>query len=115
MGTAMYQPDDDLSPLCPEDLYRVCRWAEDRLVNAVTPFAIRLQGEMAGGMCGDHTLAAAQWAVTRVLAAVEEIRRIVQNRRIPSGGDLSLTSQYAPPIPKEMPRAAGRPEASRAD
>ncbi len=111
----MYQPDDDLSPLCPEDLSRVCRWAEDRLVNAVTPLAIRLQGEMAGGVCADHTLVAAQWAVSRVLAAVEEIRRIIQSRRIPSKSDLLLAPQLASPAPKEMPRPAGRSEAPRAD
>ncbi len=75
--------DDDLTALRPDDLHRVCRWVEDRLINAVTPLAIRLQLDMPGGACVDHTLLAAQWAVKRVLAAVDEVRRIVDGTRDP--------------------------------
>ena len=32
----MNRNDIDLNTLCPEDLRRVCRWVEDRFVNAVT-------------------------------------------------------------------------------
>jgi hypothetical protein len=67
--------EDDLEKLSPDDLRRVCRWAEDRFVNAVTPLAVQLQlDERTGG--GEHTLAAARWAVRRILDAIDEVRRI---------------------------------------
>lgn len=71
----MYLLDDDLTRLRPEDLHRVCRWAEDRLINAVTPLVIRLQNQKSpGGPQRDQVLLAAQRAVNQVLAAVEEVR-----------------------------------------
>jgi hypothetical protein len=71
----MYLLDDDLTTLRPEDLQRVCRWAEDRLINAVTPLVIRLQDQKPpGGLQRDQVLLAAQRAVNQVLAAVEEVR-----------------------------------------
>jgi hypothetical protein len=68
--------EEDLEKLSPDDLRRVCRWAEDRLVNAVTPLAVQLQMDARVESRGDHTLAAARWAVFRILEAVDEVRRI---------------------------------------
>jgi hypothetical protein len=68
--------EEDLEKLSPDDLRRVCRWAEDRLVNAVTPLAVQLQMDTRVESRGDHTLAAARWAVFRILEAVDEVRRI---------------------------------------
>jgi len=69
--------DDVLTSLAPEDLGRVRRWIEDRFINAVCPLAIHLNNlEMSWMLGADRTLQEAQRAVERVLAAVEEIRRI---------------------------------------
>ena len=68
--------DDALTNLPPEDLGRVRRWIEDRFINAVCPLAIRLNLEMPWILSADRTLQEAQRAVERVLAAVEEIRRM---------------------------------------
>ena len=68
--------DDALASLAPEDLGRVRRWIEDRFINAVCPLAFRLNREMPWMLSADRTLQEAQHAVERVLAAVEEIRRI---------------------------------------
>ena len=72
----MHTIEEDLEKLSPDDLRRVCRWAEDRLVNAVTPLAVQLQMDARVESRGDHTLAAARWAVFRILEAVDEVRRI---------------------------------------
>ena len=69
-------PNDDLSSLGREDLARVCRWAEDRLINAVTPLDARLQMQCPGTIRADVVYQEAQRAVQRVLAAVEEVRAI---------------------------------------
>ena len=68
--------DDVLTNLPPEDLGRVRLWIEDRFINAVCPLAIRLNLEMPWMLSADRTLQEAQRAVERVLAAVEEIRRL---------------------------------------
>lgn len=68
--------DDVLASLAPEDLGRVRRWIEDRFINAVCPLAIHLNREVPWMLSADRTLQEAQRAVERVLAAVEEIRRI---------------------------------------
>jgi hypothetical protein len=81
--------EEDLANLSPDDLQRVCRWAEDRLVNAVTPLALHLQLDERGESREGHTLAAARWAVIRILEAVEEVRRI-------SGDGGSGTRSVAP-------------------
>lgn len=79
----MYLLDDDLTRLRPEDLHRVCRWAEDRLINAVTPLVIRLQNQKPpGGPQRDQVLLAAQRAVNQVLAAVEEVRWIAGEAKL---------------------------------
>jgi len=72
----MQRSDDVLAHLAPEDLGRVRRWIEDRFVNAVCPLAIRLNLEMPWMLRADRTLQEAKRAVDRVLAAVEEVRRI---------------------------------------
>jgi len=68
--------DDVLANLAPEDLGRVRRWIEDRFINAICPLAIHLNRELPWMLSADRTLQEAQHAVERVLAAVEEIRRI---------------------------------------
>ena len=80
--------DDDLSKLSAEDLARVCRFAEDRFLNAITPLDIRLQQEVPGSIRADQTLRAAQGAVKRVLAAVNEVRmalKIALDRQVGNG------------------------------
>jgi hypothetical protein len=73
---------DDLSKLNPTDLERVVRWVEDRMINAITPLDVYLQQEMPGSLRADRTLQAAQVAVRKVMAAVEEVRRMAEcNRR----------------------------------
>jgi len=72
----MHFTDDVLANLAPEDLGRVRRWIEDRFINAVCPLAFHLNREMPWMLGADRTLQEAQRAVERVLAAVEEIRRI---------------------------------------
>jgi hypothetical protein len=72
--------DDDLSKLSPEDLRRVRRWVEDRMINAIYPLSIRLQMEMPGTMGADLTLQEARGAVDRVMEAVEEVRKLAAGR-----------------------------------
>lgn len=68
--------DDDLKHLAPEDLGRVRRWVEDRFVNAVCPLVVRLRLSLPEKLRSDDTLLVAQVAVQRVLAAVDEVRRM---------------------------------------
>jgi len=68
--------DVSLASLRPEDLGRVRSWIEDRFINAVCPLALRLNMEMPWLLTKDRTLQEAQRTIDRVLAAVEEIRRI---------------------------------------
>jgi len=68
--------DDSLTSLKPEDLVRVRSWIEDRFINAVCPLALRLNMEMPWLLSKDRTLQEAQRTIDRVLAAVEEVRRI---------------------------------------
>ena len=68
--------DDSLASLKPEDLGRVRSWIEDRFINAVCPLALRLNMEMPWLLSKDRTLQEAQRTIDRVLAAVEEVRRI---------------------------------------
>ena len=68
--------DDSLASLRPEDLGRVRSWIEDRFINAVCPLALRLNMEMPWLLSKDRTLQEAQRTIDRVLAAVEEVRRI---------------------------------------
>jgi hypothetical protein len=72
----MQYADDSLASLRPEDLGRVRSWIEDRFINAVCPLALRLNMEMPWLLSKDRTLQEAQRTIDRVLAAVEEVRRI---------------------------------------
>jgi len=72
----MQYADDSLASLRPEDLGRVRSWIEDRFINAVCPLALRLNMEMPWLISKDRTLQEAQRTIDRVLAAVEEVRRI---------------------------------------
>ena len=92
--------EEDLEKLSQDDLRRVCRWAEDRLVNAVTPLAVQLQMDARVESRGDHTLAAARWAVFRILEAVDEVRRIS------SDGISTVTSFARPQSIGSAPRLA---------
>jgi hypothetical protein len=67
--------DDDLSKLSPEDLARVCRWVEDRMINAITPLDVRLQAHgLPGVMACDPVYQDAKKAVERIRTAVQEVR-----------------------------------------
>ena len=72
----MHHSDEALAKLRPEDLGRVRSWIEDRFVNAVCPLALRLNMEMPWLLSKDSTLQEAQRTIERVLAAVDEVRRI---------------------------------------
>ena len=72
----MHCSDEALVKLHPDDLVRVRSWIEDRFLNAVCPLALRLNMEMPWLLSKDSTLQEAQRTIDRVLAAVEEIRRI---------------------------------------
>jgi hypothetical protein len=72
----MFSLDDDLKNLAPEDLGRVRRWVEDRFVNAVCPLMVQLRLSMPENVPFDSTHQVAQVAVERVLAAVDEVRRM---------------------------------------
>jgi hypothetical protein len=76
MEQRVFSLDDDLKHLAPEDLARVRRWVEDRFVNAVCPLAVQLRLSMPENVCFDSTRQVALVAVERVLAAVDEVRRI---------------------------------------
>ena len=76
MEESMLSLDDDLKHLASEDLGRVRRWIEDKFVNAVCPLVVRLRLAVPERVYTDHTLMAAQVAVDRVLAAVDEVRRM---------------------------------------
>ena len=76
MEQQMLSLDDDLKQLAPEDLNRVRRWVEDRFVNAVCPLAVRLRLSMPESLRSDCTLQTALVAVERVMAAVDEVRRM---------------------------------------
>jgi len=72
----MHYSDDSLAGLRPEDLGRVRSWIEDRFINAVCPLALRLNMETPLQLSKDRTLQEARRTVDRVLALVEEVRRI---------------------------------------
>jgi hypothetical protein len=80
-------PDCDLSRLSPEDLARVRHWAEDRILNAITPLSFRLQcrGEAClapteSAMACDKVLQAATRAVERLENIVAEVRALHDGR-----------------------------------
>lgn len=75
-GGVMLYSDDALTNLKPEDLGRVRSWIEDRFLNAVCPLALRLNLETPWVLSEDRTLQEAQRTIEKVLAAVEEVRRI---------------------------------------
>ncbi len=81
MDQHMLGLDDDLKRLAPEDLDRVRRWVEDRFINAVCPLALRLRLSVPEHLRSDHTLQVAMVAVERVMAAVDEVRRIGSETR----------------------------------
>ncbi len=64
-------------------------------MNAVTPLAVQLQMDARVESHGDHTLAAARWAVFRILEAVDEVRRISSDGA--SAGTSFVLSQDAGP------------------
>ena len=68
--------DLDLSKLSPDDRRRVCRWVEDRIINAITPFDVHLQREAPVVIESDPTLQAGQHAVKQLMVAVDEVRRL---------------------------------------
>jgi hypothetical protein len=72
----MHYADDSLAGLRPEDLGRVRSWIDDRFINAVCPLALRLNMETPLQLSKDRTLQEARRTVDRVLALVEEVRRI---------------------------------------
>jgi len=74
--------DDALASLTPEDLGRVRSWIEDRFLNAVCPLALRLKMETPLLLSTDRTLQEAQRTIARVLAAVEEVRRLDEQSNV---------------------------------
>jgi hypothetical protein len=68
--------DCDLRKLALEDLAIVRRWAEDRLINAVTSLDIRLQLQQPGVLACDLTCQEARRTVERILGIVEEVRKL---------------------------------------
>ena len=78
----MVEFDLDLSKLSLDDRRRVCRWAEDRIINAIAPFDVHLQREAPVVIESDPTLQAGQHAVARLMDAVDEVRRVAGIRSI---------------------------------
>jgi hypothetical protein len=72
----MVELDHDLSKLSPEDRRLVCRWAEDRIINAIAPLAVHLQREAPVVIESDPTLQAGRHAVGQLMRAVNEIREL---------------------------------------
>ena len=72
--------DVDLSRLSPSDLALVRRWAEDRLINAVTPLDIRLQLEQPGVLACDLTCQEARRTVERIVGIVDEVRALAERK-----------------------------------
>jgi hypothetical protein len=70
----------DLEALSPADRIRVCRWAEDRFVNAIAALKVRLSLECPGVLAADKTLQCAQRSVTLVMTGVDEIRTLAGGR-----------------------------------
>jgi hypothetical protein len=77
--------DDDLSKLSAEDLRRVCRFVEDRFVNAVAPLDMELQRAAVQRATSnverrtDLVYQRARYTVDRVLQIVGEVRGLMQN------------------------------------
>jgi hypothetical protein len=74
-------PDDDLSHLSPEDRQRVRAWAEDRLINAITPLRWQLQRLSTLERTASPALIAARDAVMHVMAAIDEARAAAETKR----------------------------------
>ena len=72
----MTDPIEEIAALSLDQRRAVCRWAEDRFVNAIQPLAVTLQRESPVNMGCDRTLQVAQQAVERVMERVNEIRRV---------------------------------------
>jgi hypothetical protein len=68
-------PLEDVAALSLDQRRAVCRWVEDRFVNAIQPLALRLQRESPVNMGCDETLQVAQRAVEHVMEHVNEIRQ----------------------------------------
>lgn len=77
-------PDCDLSKLAPDDLVRVLRWVEDRMINAIAPLDMRLSLEPPGAMDCDKTLQAGKRACARVMEHIAELRRLAGEGSHPS-------------------------------
>ena len=91
--------DDDLSKLAPEDLRRVCRWVEDRMINAVTPLDMELQRQVPGMMAADVVYQRARRAVDRVVQIVGEVRALARGddgRRTTDDGRMVRPPSVAP-------------------
>jgi hypothetical protein len=67
-------PDDDITKLRREDLQIVLAWAQDRLLNAITPLDARLQMESPGVMACDKALQAGVHTCRKIRAAVDELK-----------------------------------------
>ena len=72
--------DDRLEVLVTEDLRRVLRWSEDRLLNIVTPLDIHLQRQMPGVIAADPALQCARKTVERIIAVVDEVRMLLKKK-----------------------------------
>jgi len=111
--------DCDLRKLSPTDLALVRRWAEDRLINAVTPLDIRLQLEpltrnfsaaqtrvpvvchgdipcQGGVLACDLTCQEARRTVERILGIVEEVRGLAERKA--HGAERRKADQSCPQI-----------------
>ena len=95
--------DTDLSRLSPTDLARVRRWAEDRLINAITPLDIRLQMQMPGVMAADNVYREARRTVERILGIVEEVRDLAERKA--HGAERRKADQETPDLmPLQNPK-----------
>ncbi len=106
-------PDCDLSRLAPEDIARVRRWAEDRILNAITPLSYRLQLAPPWAIACDKTLLAATRAVERLENIVAEVRDLRSADRRGEDPALRASGPGGHPVPAGA-RIRGAPAAVRA-
>jgi len=97
----MTDPIEAVAALSLEQRRAVCRWVEDRFVNAVAPLSVRLQRESPVNIGCDRTLQEAQAAVDHVMGHVNEIRHaaeVMEDPRFPvhGSGSMVLTQPLGP-------------------
>lgn len=104
--TGPTEADLALERLSAAELHRVRLWAEDRLLNIVSPLDLRLQMEMPGVLKIDPTLQAARLTVDRIVALVADVRKLDDQAWIAAAGSRTGRDHARGPVDNSIHQTA---------